>query len=79
MLRAGRIGGVGARTVEPDSEDSATLGVDSDVSWTMNDEAPPRSEMSWASESGGFKRVGRGILTGFAVSVTMYTVFAVKD
>jgi hypothetical protein len=29
----------------------------------MNDDAPPRSEMSWVCEAGGFKRVGRVILT----------------
>jgi len=29
----------------------------------MNDDELPRSEMSWVCEAGGFKRVGRVILT----------------
>ena len=33
------------------------------ASWTMNDDELPRSEMSWVCEAGGFKRVGRVILT----------------
>lgn len=75
---------MGARIVNSESEDSATLGVDGDegldgrVSWMTNDEGLPRSEMSWVSESGGFERVGRVILTGLmglTVSLAVYTVF----
>ena len=79
---------MGTRIVDSESEDSATLGVDGDeeldgcVSWTVNDEGLPRSEMSWVSESGGFERIGGVILTGLmglTVFLTVYTVFAVKD
>ena len=48
---------------DSDSEGSVSSVEEPCTSWTMDDDELPRSEMSWVCEAGGFKRVGRVILT----------------